>query len=139
MEASYKMLQTSFLPTVHSSKCPSSLGRSSSYSLVLCSSLIRDDTNEGATFVPNVTTEAEAIAWLKNQFPGATDQQIAVVLSQYSLATNPPTNQHGQYFSVLANAYGEFIFICTGIRLDAQYRNAGVNSWNYRSVSSLTS
>lgn len=98
----------------------------------------RDDTDEGSYFVPNAATASEVTSFIQDQSPKITDAQVATILTQYPLESNPTTAQHNEYFGVVSKAFGEVAFICSGIKLDTAYRNAGVPSWTYRSVSLIT-
>lgn len=94
--------------------------------------LIGDDTNEGSFFAPNASTPAEVASFFKDQAPSLSDEQVASILAQYPLAQNPPVAAHNQYFSVASNAFGEFLFICPGLKVSTLYNSVGVPSWNYR-------
>lgn len=94
----------------------------------------RDDTNEGSYFAANAASASEVTNFIQDQSSKLTDAQAASVLSQYPLESNPTTALHKEYFGVASNAVGEAIFICYGIKLDRAYHDAGLASWNYRSV-----
>ena len=49
----------------------------------------------------------------------------------------------GEYYSALANAYGELAYVCPGLLISEKIAEGGAPSWNYRygnfpSIFSLT-
>ena len=92
-----------------------------------------DDTNEGTIFVPrNTSSVSQADAFIKNQFPTVTKDQLSKINSMYLTDDQKRTFPNaGPYWRAASNAYGELRYICPGIDMSSVYAAAGVPSWNY--------
>ncbi|OAA60676.1 Carboxylesterase, type B [Cordyceps fumosorosea ARSEF 2679] len=94
--------------------------------------LIGDDTNEGTFFAANASTETEALAFLRANYPRLKRWQLALVSNLYPKMD--PLPKHAAYFPSTAAAYGDCTFTCAGNAItDAISSFVGRDkSWNYR-------
>ncbi|CAK7199868.1 hypothetical protein SEUCBS139899_002554 [Sporothrix eucalyptigena] len=92
--------------------------------------LVGGDTNEGDIFVPNATTQAEANAFITDNFPNLTADDLDNINAAY-----PPTPRdgHGAYFAQVSATYGNSTFACPGFVISsAVSRFVGQeHSWSY--------
>ncbi|KAL1889471.1 hypothetical protein Sste5346_008849 [Sporothrix stenoceras] len=92
--------------------------------------MVGGDTNEGDTFVPDLATQAEAGAFLVDQFPKLTVADLAVIDAAYPPI---PRDAHADYFGQVSATYGNATFACPGLLISkavSQYVGED-KSWSY--------
>lgn len=91
-----------------------------------------DVTNEGTVFTPNSTNSyAEADAFIKNQFPYITLDQLREWNALYPVEDYPQFNGTGRFWRQAATGYGEMRYNCPGFFINEVYARLGVPAWNY--------
>ena len=122
-----------FLPVVDGDLVPDRLYNSfQKGSIVHVPLMVSDDTNEGTGFAVNATSAAEVSQFMKNNYPGLNNGQLAAINKAYPLM--PPLPKHAAYFPSAAAAYGDATFTCPGNHMSAsmsQFHSAE-QVWNYR-------
>lgn len=93
--------------------------------------LVGDDTNEGTYFASNASSEAEALAFMRANYPRLRDWQLDLVSILYP--RQAPLPLHAAYFPSTAAAYGDSTFVCAGNAMaDAVSFFVGRDkAWNY--------
>jgi len=94
--------------------------------------LVGDDTNEGASFAPSVSSQSQVAAFMKNNYPHLSKGQLQAILKKYPKMA--PLPKHGAYFPSAAAAYGDSTFTCAGNEMAetlAKYFDPQC-VWNYR-------
>ncbi|KAJ5931129.1 hypothetical protein N7466_006622 [Penicillium verhagenii] len=94
--------------------------------------MVSDDTNEGTAFAVNATSAAEVAQFMKNNYPGLTEDQLDTINQEYPLTTALP--KHAAYFPSAAGAYGDSTFTCPGNFMSASMARfvSSDQVWNYR-------
>ncbi|KAJ5949787.1 hypothetical protein N7454_001371 [Penicillium verhagenii] len=94
--------------------------------------MVSDDTNEGTAFAVNATSAAEVAQFMKNNYPGLTEDQLDTINQVYPLTTAVP--KHAAYFPSAAGAYGDSTFTCPGNFMSASMARfvSSDQVWNYR-------
>jgi carboxylesterase type B len=91
-----------------------------------------DDTNEGTVFTPrNTSTQADANAFLQNNFPDLTNDQLNRVAQLYPVDSYPTFAKSGRYWRQAADIFGEMRYICPGLAFTRAWAKNSV-VWNYR-------
>lgn len=93
--------------------------------------LVGDDTNEGTYFASNASSEAEALAFMRANYPRLRVGQLNLVSIFYP--RQAPLPLHAAYFPTAAAAYGDSTFLCAGNAMaDAVSFFVGRDkAWNY--------
>lgn len=94
--------------------------------------IVSDDTNEGTAFGNNATSPAEVAQFMKNNYPGLSEDQLASINEAYPLMK--PLPKHAAYFPSSSAAYGDSTFTCPGNHMTesmARYFSSD-HVWNYR-------
>ncbi|OQD82165.1 hypothetical protein PENANT_c023G06290 [Penicillium antarcticum] len=92
--------------------------------------IVSDDTNEGTGFAYNASTPSEVAQFMKNNYPGLSQDQLNAINDAYPLMD--PLPKHAAYFSSAAAAYGEATFTCPGNLMAAAMAKKSSRVWNYR-------
>ncbi|KAJ5885485.1 Carboxylesterase type B [Penicillium taxi] len=93
--------------------------------------IVSDDNNEGTDFAYNAANEAEVAQFMKNNYPGLNETDLANITQTYPLMDALP--EHEAYFPSAAAAYGEATFTCPGNQMASSIQNFSSNRvWNYR-------
>lgn len=93
-------------------------------------------TTEGSNFAANAATPGAFTSFMRDNFPGLTDDDADAILEHYPKAD--PLPQHAAWFPSASAAYGESTFICpTNLIMDsfAEGGGGGVSAnetWSYR-------
>ncbi|ORY57901.1 Alpha/Beta hydrolase protein [Pseudomassariella vexata] len=92
-----------------------------------------DDTNGGTVFVPSKTsTLGESDAFLKNQFPKLTLEQIGKINELFPNPNQTCPNL-GCYWRQASNAYGELRYMCPNLYVASAFAKYGTGrTFNYR-------
>lgn len=95
--------------------------------------VVGDDNDEGTVFVTNASTVEQVSAFLQNNYPQLTDEELSRINEAYP-RVDPPPPTRAAYFASLAGAYGEATFTCPGNTLAeavADFLDEG-EVWSYR-------
>ncbi|KAJ5652924.1 hypothetical protein N7507_010350 [Penicillium longicatenatum] len=94
--------------------------------------MVSDDTNEGTAFAVNATSPAEVSQFMKNNYPGLTEDHLEAINNEYPLMAALP--KHAAYFPSAAAAYGDSTFTCPGNHMSASMAQfvSSDKVWNYR-------
>ncbi|CAH0016297.1 unnamed protein product [Clonostachys rhizophaga] len=88
-------------------------------------------TNEGSTFVPDVSSADQLVSSLVDNFPKLNSSHTDELITLYP--KEDPLPLHDSYFPSLSRAYGEGTFICpTRTILNALCDSGDVATWSYR-------
>ncbi|KAK5133937.1 hypothetical protein LTR08_007057 [Meristemomyces frigidus] len=92
-----------------------------------------DDTNEGTIFTPkNTSSLAESDAFLQDQFPTITPEQLTEWNTLYPVEGTPTFPGAGSYWRQVSNGYGELRYTCPGVFISGVFAEMGLESnWNY--------
>lgn len=66
--------------------------------------MVGDDTTEGGSFAPDVTSNAQFLQFFTNNFPRLTQRDLREINASYPLT--PPRGAHPAWFGPAADAFG---------------------------------
>jgi carboxylesterase type B len=94
--------------------------------------MVTDDTNEGTPFGYNASSPEEVAQFMKNNYPGLSDEELKEINEAYPLTD--PLPKHAAYFPSAAQAYGESTFTCPGNHMASMMARyfSSYKVWNYR-------
>jgi carboxylesterase type B len=92
--------------------------------------IVSDDTNEGTGFAYNASTPSEVAQFMKNNYPGLSQDQLEMISDAYPVMHSLP--KHAAYFPSAAAAYGEATFTCPGNLMAEAMAKKSSEVWNYR-------
>ncbi|KAJ7627439.1 carboxylesterase estA [Roridomyces roridus] len=92
--------------------------------------LFGDDDDEGTDFAANVSTAAEMISFLTDNYPQLTSSDDAQITRLYPLLA--PLPNHAPFFPSAAAAYGEATFTCPSNFIGAKLSAVKQPVWSYR-------
>lgn len=101
-------------------------------SFIRVPALVGDDTDEGTQYAPNATSAADVAAFMKNNYPNLSPQQLDEINELYPKMD--PLPAHAAYFPTASAVYGDMCFVCPGNEIAAALARYGDASsvWNYR-------
>ncbi|CAG8891934.1 unnamed protein product [Penicillium egyptiacum] len=94
--------------------------------------LVGDETNEGTRFAYNASSKSEVAQFMKNNYPGLSDDQLHAINKAYEDVE--PLPKHAAYFASAAGAYGDATLTCPGNFMSAAMARSFSSDvvWNYR-------